>query len=176
MKIVCVMVASVDGKTTHGNDPTVVHWSSPEDQQFFQNEIKAHNLIVMGRKTYEAAKPQLTDTEPRLRVIMTAHPKDYQSEAKPHILEFTNEDPKALIDRLGRQGYTEMLLAGGAGTNAAFFKENLVDELSLTIEPKLFGIGNPLAGTIGHDVSLTLLECQQFNPQGTLHLLYRIVK
>ena len=57
------------------------------------------------------------------------------------IWEFSNESPVAIAARLRDDGLEEILLAGGAHVATSFLKENLVDELWLTLEPKIFGSG-----------------------------------
>jgi len=57
MKVVMVMLASVDGKTIQGNNQNVYSWSSIEDRKHFFSLIKRNNLIIMGRLTYEASRP-----------------------------------------------------------------------------------------------------------------------
>ena len=56
MKVIMVAVSSINGKITKGKDPNIYSWTSKEDSNFFFSLIKKHNLIVMGSKTYEAAR------------------------------------------------------------------------------------------------------------------------
>jgi len=65
------------------------------------------------------------------------------------------------------------LLLGGASLNNSFFKANFVNELWLTLEPKLFGSGNDLAGNAELDINLELFEMEKLNSQGTLLLKYK---
>ena len=57
MKVIMVMLVSVDGKTTFGDNQNVYSWSSIEDKKQFFSFIKKNNLIVMGRATYDASRP-----------------------------------------------------------------------------------------------------------------------
>ena len=71
-----------------------------------------------------------------------------------------------------KRGYTEMLLAGGGEINTLFFENNLVTDISLTIEPKIFGKGRPLVGEGDFFTSLKLQSIKQLNEKGTLLLHY----
>ena len=175
MKVILAMVESVDGKTTHGDDPKVFHWTSREDQQHFKRLVEQAKLIVMGSKTYEAAKGMLQHQNGKLRVVLTRSPEKYADQVIPGQLEFTNEPPQELMARLEQLGYTELLLASGAQVNGLFFNAGLVDEILLTIEPKLLGKGNPIA-LQENLIDLTLLKLEKLNDRGTLLLHYKINK
>ena len=175
MKIILAMVESVDGKTTHGDDSRVFRWTSKEDQEHFKRLVNQAKLIVMGSKTYEAAKKMLQHQPGKLRVVFTHNPEKYADQAIPGQLEFTNETPQVLVDRLTQQGYDELLLASGAQVNGLFFDAGLVDEIFLTIEPKLLGIGNPMA-IQKNIINLTLLNVEKLNERGTLFLHYTVNK
>ncbi len=56
MKVILVMVMSVDGKTTKWGDSKIHGWTSKEDHQFFFALLKRERLLIMGRKTYQAAR------------------------------------------------------------------------------------------------------------------------
>jgi dihydrofolate reductase len=173
MKIVLAMVASIDGKTTKWNSSDLHSWTSKEDQDYFSKLIEQNNCIIMGRKTYEAAKNMMKHSSSKLRIVLTSDPKKYEIEQIPNQLEFTSEQPHELIKRL-EQNYSSTLLVGGAEINSLFLKENLVNELWLTIEPKVFGKGNSLIGEKEIDINMKLLSIEKLNGQGTLLLRYAI--
>lgn len=170
------MVASIDGKTTKGDigDPTV--WNSKEDRSLFSHKIINASLIIMGRKTYEQSRSLIRSSlKPEtLRIIMTRSPEKFQAEKVQNQLEFTDEDPSTLIERLEDEKCSDALLVGGANLNSNFFKANLVNELWLTIEPKLFGVGNGIIGEKETEISLELIESKKLNEKGTLLLKYKV--
>ena len=170
MKVICVMVSSLDGKITKGNSPNIHQWTSKEDQKYFHQLVETHSLIVMGRKTYEVSnvKPQAG----KLRIVITSNPSKYQGILSQ--LEFTNEDPKTLVKRLANQ-YSTMLLVGGGGLNTAFFKAHLVTELWLTFEPRILGKGRMFVEEEDLDTKLELLTSEKINEQGTILLKYKVI-
>lgn len=175
MRILLSMVESADGKTTHGDDHKIFRWTSKEDQEHWQKLVNEAELIVMGSKTYDSAKKIIKHQEGKLRVIFTRHPEKYAAEAIPGKLEFTSEGPEELVARLEKAGHTRMLLAGGAQVNGMFFQANLVDEVILTIEPKLLGEGNPISRHTNM-VHLKLQDVKKLNEQGTVALYYTVEK
>lgn len=172
MKIIMVMVSSVNGRITKGNNLDVYSWSSKEDKNFFLPLVKKHNLIVMGSKTYEAVRKNLDLSQNKLRVVLTKNPKKYSAQAVAGKLEFSHESPKQLVKRLSRQGRHEMLLLGGGIINALFLKAKLVDELQLVVEPLIFGAGQLLVAEAPFTSKLKLATIKRLNPQGTLLLKY----
>ncbi len=176
MKITMVMLASVDGKTTKGNDTNIYTWTSPEDQKYFFSLIKKHNLIIMGRSTYEASRPVIKLEKGKLRIVLTHSPKKYLNQIIKGQLEFTDESPEKLVKRLSLLGYKKMLLVGGGTINGLFLKRNLIDQLYLTIEPKIFGNGKNIIEKQLLNTNLQLLSIRKLNKAGTLLLKYRVNK
>lgn len=174
MKVTMMMLASVDGKTTQGENQNVYSWSSKADQKCFFSEIKRNNLIVMGRETYEASKPVIKLEKGKLRIVMTRNPKKYLKETVRGQLEFSKEDPKKLIKQMMLLGYKKMLLVGGATINGLFLKQNLVNEISLTIEPQLFGKGKDIVVGQLLNTKLHLLSVKKINSVGTLLIKYKV--
>lgn len=177
MKLILVMVTSLDGRSTQQGKGTNIHsWTSKEDQDHFSKVVEHSHLLIMGSTTYEAARNGIQHKEGRLRVVITRDPSQYEKEKVPGKLEFTNETPTDLIKRLENEGYKEGYLVGGAHTNTAFFKERLISELWQTLEPKILGLGNGIIGEEELEVSLELLSIEKMNSKGTLLLKYRVVQ
>ncbi|MDO8583225.1 MAG: dihydrofolate reductase family protein [bacterium] len=174
MKVTVVAVSSLNGKITKGTDPNIYSWTSKEDSKFFFSEIAKNNLIVMGSKTYESVRKIIKHKKNKLRIILTRNPGKYSKEAIKGVLEFTNESPLRLIESLENRGYKKMLLVGGGTINTLFLKSKLVNEIYLTLEPKIFGNGKSLVNEENFDILLKLISIKKLNPQGTLLLRYKI--
>ena len=71
-------------------------------------------------------------------------------------------------------GHESAVLGGGANLNAQFLKKKLIDEIWLTIEPKIFGDG---LGIFGGDfeVNLKLLDLKKIN-EDAIVLKYQVLK
>lgn len=84
--------------------------------------------------------------------IMTDHPEDFEL-SKATIV---GSDLQALVKKLERQGFQNVLIEGGPHLLGSFLKENLLDEVFLTITPKI--VGNE------KDATITLVEGVLFPP------------
>lgn len=175
MKLKLIMVASLDGVTNQGRKEDHHLWTSKEDQELFNNTRDNARLIIMGSKTYEGAKNFMEHSEKRLRIVLTKNPEKYASEKIDGQLEFANQDATTLLKNLESRGYTEGILVGGAHTNLQFLKENLVNEIWITIEPYLKGDGLHVASE-KIDAPLQLLSLEKLNEKGTLLLKYSVLK
>ncbi|HUC20583.1 MAG TPA: dihydrofolate reductase family protein [Candidatus Polarisedimenticolaceae bacterium] len=167
-------VCSVDGKMTRGNDPAITSWTSAEDLHHFRGMVGSHGAIVMGRKTYEAARRSFHHNPDKRRIVLTHEPERFADVAAAGELEFTAESPARLTQRLQNERVASLLVVGGGEVNAAFLAAGLIDELYLTIEPLLFGSGTSLAGTHLLETQLELISLTRLNPRGSLLLHYRI--
>ena len=174
MKTILVFVSTLDGKITKWDNPNVKSWSSKEDQGSFDKLWNNNKLIVMGSKTFnfDPVKP----SPDRLLVIMTGQPSNYKKYEVSGQLEFRNDSPKELVKHFTKEGCEVMLIVGGAHIATSFLKEKLIDELWLTVEPKIFGMGSNFVIEEKLDINLQLISCETANKRGTLFIKYSIIK
>ena len=174
MKTILVFVSSLDGKITKWGQPDVKAWSSQSDKDYFKNLWRKSPVIVMGSNTYEAepVKP----TANRLVIVMTHQLPKYKRLEIPGRLEFTDEYPENILVRLENSGYNFILIVGGAKVATSFLKKQLIDELWLTIEPKIFGSGGNFVIEEKLEINLNLLTTERVNDQGTLINKYSVIK
>jgi dihydrofolate reductase len=174
MKVILVFVSTVDGKVTKWGKPPVNAWTSHEDQQYFTELWKKSNLIVMGSNTFNADPIKTAPNQ--LLIVLTKHPENYKNNEIPGQVEFTSESPTELVIRFESKGYNQMTVVGGAHVATSFIKDQLIDEIWLTIEPKIFGSGGNLVVDEKMDISLQLLSFEKINPEGTLINKYKVIK
>src|ERR1700759_5060214 len=137
MKTILIFVSSLDGKITKWGQPNVRLWSSHQDQDYYKKVWNESKLIVMGSATFNA--DTFNPSPDHQIIIMTSDPNKYKNAAVRGQIEFTNETPVELCSRFTKNGYPQMLVVGGPHVATSFLKEQLIDELWLTIEPKIFG-------------------------------------
>lgn len=176
MKVVAIVVASINGKITKGSDSNIYSWTSKEDSNFFFSKILASKLIVMGSSTYEVVRDRIKPEKGRLRIVLTKTPQKYSKDKVLGLLEFSSLEPADLISSLGKQGYRQMLLVGGSAIYSSFLKEKLIDEIYLTIEPLIFGDGKELFAKGDFEADLSLVHIEKLNDRGSLLLKYKIKK
>lgn len=174
MKVVLVFVSTLNGKITRGNDPEVRHWSSAEDQDYYTGIWQESKLVVMGRNTFILNK--ITPSPSRLLLVMTSNPGEYSGMAVPGQIEFTNKTPSQLVSGYSATGTERMTVVGGPLIATAFLREKLVDELWLTIEPRLFGQGLNLVSESDLDVRFRLAEVTRVNDSGTMITRYECLR
>ena len=174
MKSILIFVSSLDGKVTKWGEPNVRSWSSHQDQDYYKKVWNESRLIVMGSSTYNA--DTFNPSPEHQIIVMTSHPDRYKSLEIPGQMEFTNETPVELSSRFANKGYQQMLVVGGPHVATSFLKEQLIDELWLTIEPKIFGAGENFATDAKLDINLRLIQSEQVNDQGTLITKYAVLR
>jgi dihydrofolate reductase len=184
MQVVLFAAQSLDGKITRhevaGDD-----FASAADKSHFRAEIRKCDACVMGAATYAVSKHQLRpDLLPGLRrVVWTRNPIAKAAEALPGLIEFTDESPSVTVARLRADGRKRCALLGGAKVNAAWLAAGLVDELCVTVESRVFGLGTPLIGDASNterpprlDVQLDLIEARPLAAGGPVLLRYAVKK
>ena len=163
------MAITPDGKIAK-HSTQLADWTSKADKKIFVEETKKAGVIVMGKTTYDTIGRPLPN---RLNVVMSLEPDT--SKNISGVLEFTNTKPKDLIKELGQRGFENIIIGGGATINGLFLKENLIDEIWLTIEPKIFGEGLPLFKGADVDLNLELIEVKNLDTN-VIQLRYKIKK
>ena len=173
MKTILIFVATLDGKITKWGDPKIRSWSSRADQDYFDTIWNDTRVIIMGSGTFnpEPLKPVLK----HLFVVLTRHIEKYRNMEVSGQLEFTAISPAQLITRFENDGEDRILVVGGPQIATSFLKDDLIDELWLTVEPKIFGLGASIVTEDKLDISLNLLSSERMNDQGTLINKYRII-
>ena len=134
MKVVLLMATTIDGKIAKTSDE-YVDWTGKEDKKYFMNFTKEAGVVIMGSKTFATMEKPLPG---RLNVVMS---RKYQCGKIGSSLIFTTLSPSDIISSLSICGYETIVIAGGQKINTLFLKENLIDEIHMTIVPKIFGDG-----------------------------------
>jgi dihydrofolate reductase len=128
-------------------------------------------VLIVGHNTFGTFPSPLPG---RLHVVLT---RDTSDKADiPGVVEYTDKAPQEIVASLEARGYSEAVMAGGAGANALFLKAGLVDEIWLTIEPLIFGTGIGLFTGAEFDLHASLISFEQLNEHGTVHLKYMVNK
>ncbi|MEK7508655.1 MAG: dihydrofolate reductase family protein [Patescibacteria group bacterium] len=169
MKIILLMAITADGKIAKTADQPAT-WTSAADKKIFVAETKKAGVIVMGETTYNTIGKALSE---RLNIVMSLEPDKRKN--VPGVLEYTNKPPQELLKDLEKRGYATVILGGGATINGLFLKESLIDEIWLTVEPKIFGEGLSLFHGADVNLDLELLETKQLD-KNVLQLRYKVKK
>jgi dihydrofolate reductase len=173
-KVILVAATSIDNKITRGSNGDSFSWTSPEDQKYFTNLIKESDLIVMGRKTYQVNSSKMDLTHGPLRLVLTKNPKKYSHLKISKHLEFTSLTPKEISLQYFPK-YKQILILGGSQIYSLFLKQNLINEIFLTIEPYIFGNGQNLFDDLNIFQKYQLIDLQKLNSRGSILLKYKLI-
>ncbi len=154
------MVATLDGKIISGErDEHVNDLGSDVDYATLRQIELAHDAVVIGAGNLRAT-PGLWYPKPLTRIVVTnsgkvdptsrfftdaperAYVATTHPEAAPNelnIMPFAEGElkPKNLLTQLNELGCDKVLVEGGSNLNAQFFAADLVDNLFLTLAPKI---------------------------------------
>lgn len=159
-RVFIITAVSIDGYIAkHADEPT--NWTSLEDKQHFAAQTKQAGVVIMGNATFNTLSRPLSN---RLNVIYTKSPENLQ--ATENVMP-TNSSPEELVTQLQNKGFSNIAIIGGKQINSLFLQADLVDELYVTIEPRIFGSGIPLA-ELTREVDLILLQQTLLNKNSLL--------
>lgn len=169
-----MMAMTADGKIAKSSDH-FPNWTSKEDKKMFAQVTKEHGVVIMGDKTFFTFPRPLPD---RLNVVFTLE-KNPSSIEK---VKWVSGDPKKVLEELEKEGYKSAILGGGAQLNSQFLRHGLIDEIWLTIEPKIFGEGLGIfSGERGSnknenlEADLELIDLAKIN-QNSILVKYKVIK
>lgn len=159
------MAITLDGKIAK-NSSHFANWTSPEDKKIFRKVSKDFGVFMVGENTYKTFPGPLPG---RLNVVFSRSVEPKQEGD----LKYVQGDPQKVLQELENMGYKKALLCGGANLNSLFLENKLIDEMIITIEPKIFGAGLSLLAS-EFDADLELKSVEKIN-DNALNLRYKVI-
>ncbi|MDP1845186.1 MAG: dihydrofolate reductase family protein [Candidatus Moranbacteria bacterium] len=166
MKIILMMAMTADGKIAKNSDH-FPDWTSKEDKKLFAKTSKEHGVVIMGDKTFFTFPKPLPD---RLNVVFTLLENPPETEN----VKWVTGEPEKVLEELEKMGYKSAILGGGTYMNSQFLERKLIDEIWLTIEPKIFGDGLGVFGG-DFDIDLKMIDVSEIN-ENTAVVKYEVLK
>ena len=166
--VTMVMVMSMDGvvnRATEQHEP-VSAWTSAEDKAHLMQITAASDATIMGHKSLKEF--------PGTHNIVLTHDQTKWGNVSES-LSYFGGDPKDIITFAQNRGAKNILLLGGPITNTAFLEAGLVDEVQLTVEPKIFGQGRRLTEGANLQAQFKVASSKILNSEGTMLLTYKAV-
>jgi len=163
--VTLIMAITADGKIAKDKNQ-LADWTSKEDKQLFVQTSKDFGVIMMGENTFRTFPKPLPG---RLNLVFSYN----GGEDIDGLLKWAQGEPEKVLEDLEQMGFKKALLGGGAFLNTLFLKKQLISEIILTIEPKIFGNGISLF-TEDSEHDLELQECKQLNTN-TIMLRYKVI-
>lgn len=161
MKISIIVAISLDYRITDINGST--SWTSKEDQDHLKYLIKQSDILIMGRKTYDVFKDKIQLSYSKQRIVLSReikHSLDFKS------LKFTRQKPQEIIESLDSQ--KNVLILGGNQIYDLFLRDDLVDNIYLTIEPVKLNTGLQITSMLINPAGFKLKNTKTINKQGTV--------
>ncbi len=168
MKVILYIATSINGYITYGLENS--DWVSRVDWQEFDALKNRCGILVMGRKTFYQAGSDFP-YQGALNIVMTHNPELLRTETKDAL--FTDKTPKEVVQFCEEKGFKELMLVGGMELNTSFLKDNLINEICLSIHPLLISDGLSLVQKFDYFKDLEFLGSKQLD-QGLVQLRYKV--
>ena len=167
MKVTLLMALTLDGRIAKDPDH-YPDWTGKADKKLFAGISKKAGVVIMGSKTFDTFGKPL----PKRKNIVLSRNKNRKSEWEN--LVYTDKKPSEILKDLEAEGFSNVILAGGATINSLFAREKLINEIIVTVSPKIFGYGISL---FIEDISMDLnLEAAERVSPNLVCLKYKIIK
>ncbi len=164
------MAISIDGLITRGEDYS--GWVSKNDWEEFYSYIKQNDAVLMGRKTMEQFGEDEFPIPGTLNIVLSRNADIHKD---TELLLITQGTPKEILDLAQKHGVEKLLIIGGENVNSQFLRENLIDEIILSVHPLVIGEGKSLFGRDPLDVKLSLVSSRVINNE-LIQLRYKVIK
>lgn len=173
-KLILYIAASIDGYIARENGD--LNWldlpPNHEKSDYNYNKlIDSVDTTFMGNSTYKWLIAQnIIDPYPGKKNYVFSNSVQPKSE----FVEFINEDPAKFYKKIIRENGQNIWLVGGGKLNSVFLKENLIDEIILSIAPVVIGNGIKLFKEINSDFLLQFqLEKSETYKSGFVQITYK---
>lgn len=170
MKMIWSPAVTLDGNIAKADGNS--DWPTDTDGQQFHELIKNCGCVIVGRKTYEQYKGEVFPVDSATTFVWTRQPETGE---RADGVEYISGSPSDVVDAIEAKGFTQCVLAGGSNTNNEFVSAGLVDEISATIYPLLFGNGMRLLSAENIDIQLELIESINIG-DGVIRNRYQVLK
>lgn len=179
-KLTIHMISSLDGMIAKKDNS--IEWfdtasnyekgiDSPDHEEFLKNI----DCYIMGSHSYELAMELSKDYGwvygDKSCIVLTSRNLPLQNE---QIQFYSGELDRLVNDKL-KLNYKNVWLVGGSKLCKNFMRQNLVDEIRVSILPIVLGNGLAFFDQIDTEFKLNLLDCQAYK-NGMVELTYQVIK
>ena len=173
-KVILYISCSLDGYLAGpGNDLSFLEKVHVEGEDYgYTTFVDGVDSVIVGRKTYQWVIDQGFEYPHADKETYIITRNDRESEGKRH---FYSGDLKQLVAELKNRSSKDIYCDGGAEIVNLMLKQNLIDEIILSVVPVILGDGTPLFKNGIPKSELTLLNSQSY-ASGLVQLHYQINK
>ena len=169
-KVKYFVANSLDGFISRADGS--VDWLFMDQDYGMSTFFASVDVAVMGRKTYDK-KQELAPGESFSPTIKEYVFSRTQPSGMMGNTTFVNEPIGSWLDGIKRRPGRDIWLVGGGELVRSFLQEGLIDELGLTIHPRLLGAGINLFPTPYPETELQLISCKEYET-GLIQAFYNV--
>jgi dihydrofolate reductase len=173
-KVILYISCSLDGYLAGPeNDLSFLEKVHIEGEDYgYTTFVDGVDSVIVGRKTYQWVIDQGFEYPHADKETYIITRNDRESEGKRH---FYSGDLKQLVAELKNRSSKDIYCDGGAEIVNLMLKQNLIDEIILSVVPVILGDGTPLFKNGIPKSELTLLNSKSY-ASGLVQLHYQINK
>jgi dihydrofolate reductase len=172
-------------KVTFGGAPSLDNYFAREDgavdwlmwsdeaAEVMGDYWKTIDTVVMGRKTYDAARKMTKGKSNPYPGIKSYVFSRTLKPGKSEPAEIVSSDAVKFVRALKKQRGKDICVMGGGELAHSLLEAGLIDEVGFNIHPVLLGSGIPLFHPMKRQIDLELLDCKRFK-NGCVCVTYRV--
>ena len=169
-KVKYFVATSLDGFISRRDGS--VDWLFMDQDYGMAEFFKLVDVAVMGRKTYGKTLELMPG-----KALFPGMDNYVFSRTKPEVIQgpvkFVSCDIQSWIKAIREKPGKDIWLVGGGELARQFFQQRLVNEIGLTIHPRLLGEGVLLFPQPYPETELELVQCKQYST-GLVQVFYKI--
>lgn len=172
---------SLDGFFEGPNNELDWHNVDEEFNNFAEQQLNSADCLIFGRNTYELmtsywSSDEAEKDDPVIAKKMNSISKIVFSKTLEKVYwnntTLVNKNAVEEITKLKQQDGKDLLIFGSADLTASLFRNNLIDELRIIVNPVVLGSGKPLFKNVDKRHYLELIKTKNFN-SGNVLLYYK---
>jgi dihydrofolate reductase len=172
-------------KVTFGGAPSLDNYFAREDgavdwlmwsdeaAEVMGDYWKTIDTVLMGRKTYEAARAMAKGKSNPYPGIKSYVFSRTLKATKRDPVDIISSEAAKFVRKLKKEPGKDICVMGGGKLAHSLFEAGLIDEVGFNIHPVLLGSGIPLFYPMMRQIDLELLDCKRFK-NGCVCVTYRV--
>jgi dihydrofolate reductase len=171
MLLALKMMQSLDGTIAQNYDDNL-SWGSSADKKLYKKFTTEFGTVIVGSTTFEQT-PKIAFKN-RFCVVLTRDKSKYQEFLDSPDFLFLEPNPQSVVEVLEARGLDKAVVIGGSKINSMFLQAGLINNIYITIAPKIFGSGIKIFGDVGLNLNLELVEFERLDVNELL-LTYKVL-
>jgi len=166
------VAATIDGFIAHEDHTIDGFVPGGEHVDDYLHSLRTdYDVVLMGRRTYEFGfQFGITNPYPWMKQYVFSGTMERSPDSN---VELVSENVVDFVRKLKDGTGKDIYLCGGANLATSLFREGLIDEILLKLNPVVFGSGIPLFLGAIKQTDLELIDSKRY-ANGVVFLQYRV--